>query len=226
MTQEFFEEVKCNEELERYVLKLLQLLTLDYDIDYNTTVAALASIIDTKHKYTAGHSHRVAIYSTAIANAMELPIDSVERLLIAGMLHDIGKIAVPSSILDKASRLTDEEFKIVKSHPEYTKQVLGMVSSLKKIALIAGSHHERVDGMGYPLGLTELELSIEAKILAVADAFDAMTSLRPYQPLKTPKEAIKELKLGAGTQFDKEVVEMSTCLLDSEEYIRNGYNVI
>jgi HD-GYP domain-containing protein (c-di-GMP phosphodiesterase class II) len=221
VTTDFFEIVKDIASLEEMVKEMLTNLTLPIQVNQDATAAALASIIDTKHKYTSGHSQRVALYSVALANVMELPLDSVERVLTAGLLHDLGKVAVPSKILDKPDRLTKKEFDIVKKHPGYTKEILETVSVLKPIASIAGGHHERIDGLGYPLGLKGDELPLEAKILIVADAFDAMTSLRPYQRLLTPEEALKEIKAKVNTQFDKNIIDVSECLLKSVDYIRN-----
>ncbi|MBS3987990.1 MAG: HD domain-containing protein [Erysipelothrix sp.] len=225
MSSEFFETLKDEQMVEDEIKRKLNHVALSVDIDHNSTAFALASIIDTKHKYTAGHSHRVAIYSAAIANVMELPVERAEGILIAGMLHDVGKISVPSYILDKPGKLTDKEFDIVRLHPKNTAEVLSMVTNLRDLAPIAGGHHERVDGKGYPLGLKKSEIHLDAKILSIADAFDAMTSIRPYQKTKTPLEALRVIQAGAGRQFDKDIVEICKCLLESEEFIRNGYNV-
>lgn len=173
------------------------------------TLEVIAQIIDMKHPFTAGHSLRVSRYAMAIALAMKLNHDEVTQIKWAGLIHDIGKLIVPRKILDKPSTLTKKEFTYVKKHPEMTHKILEMVSSLKDIAPVASGHHEYFNGSGYPLGLKAKESALGARILTVCDAFDAMTSNRPYRKPLNPLAACREIKRLAGKQFDPEIVKFA-----------------
>ncbi|WP_109206900.1 HD-GYP domain-containing protein [Moorella sp. Hama-1] len=177
------------------------------------TIDLFAEIIDAKHAYTAGHSHRVAAYALRLARCLGYGEEELQRLEVAGLLHDFGKIAVPRAVLDKPGRLDRDELQVVRRHPAWTIELLSGVSGLKDLARDAGLHHERYDGKGYPYGLHDGEIPAGARIIAVADAFDAMTSNRPYQRTCTPAEAVQILSGGAGSQFDPEVVAVAPCLL-------------
>jgi HD-GYP domain-containing protein (c-di-GMP phosphodiesterase class II) len=142
-----------------------------------------------------------------------LPEGQAERLKVAGYLHDAGKVAVPRSILDKPGRLTIDEFKLMKRHPVYTMEIMSMVNSLKDLVVIAGGHHERYDGAGYPDGLTGESIPFGARIMAVADAYDAMTSLRPYQRQRSTTEARDILIKNSGSQFDPRVAKVAAKVL-------------
>ena len=130
-----------------------------------------------------------------------------ERIRIAGLFHDIGKVGIPDSILLKNSKLTPEEYARIQQHPTLGRKVLSSISAFRDILDIVESHHERYDGHGYPHGLQGTDIPEEARIIGVADAFDAMTSKRAYRNSLTPEEAIQELKNGRGTQFDADVVD-------------------
>jgi HD-GYP domain-containing protein (c-di-GMP phosphodiesterase class II) len=162
-----------------------------------------------KHPYTSGHSQRVSRYAMAIALAMNMEHDQITKIKWAGLIHDIGKLRIPRKILDKTDKLSQKEFHRVKKHAMLTDKILNMISTLKSISLIASSHHERFDGTGYPRGLKNNQIPIEARILAVCDAFDAMTSNRPYRMTLNQADACKELEKGAGTQFDPQIVKQS-----------------
>ncbi|MGI9860667.1 HD domain-containing phosphohydrolase [Moorella naiadis] len=177
------------------------------------TIDLFAGIIDAKHAYTAGHSHRVAAYALKLARCLGYGVEELQRLEIAGLLHDFGKIAVPRAVLDKPGRLDRDELQVVRRHPVRTIELLSGVSGLKDLARDAGLHHERYDGKGYPYGLHDGEIPAGARIIAVADAFDAMTSNRPYQWTRTPAEAVQVLAGGAGSQFDPKIVGVASCLL-------------
>ncbi|PRR72898.1 HD-GYP domain-containing protein [Neomoorella humiferrea] len=177
------------------------------------TINLFAQIIDAKHTYTAGHSRRVASYAMKLGRCLGMDDEGIQRLEIAGLLHDFGKIAVPRAILDKPGRLDEREWEIVQQHPGRTIELLNGVTSLKSLARDAGLHHERYDGKGYPYGLKGTEIPLGARIIAVADAFDAMTSRRPYQPTRTFEEALAMLAKGSGIQFDPAVVAVADCLL-------------
>ena len=214
---DYFEQIRDDENIPTMVLKTIQELPpLDLGScsnDYRGAVRIFAEVIDAKHSYTAGHSLRVANYTYKLAKALELPEKDVYRYETAAFLHDAGKVAVPKSILDKPGALTNEEFKLMKRHPVYTVEILSMVSELKDIAPIAGGHHERYDGRGYPDGIMGDNIPLGARIMAISDAFDAMTSLRPYQKTRTSSEAKEILLKNAGSQFDPELVEVAVKVL-------------
>ncbi|MCX7704626.1 MAG: HD-GYP domain-containing protein, partial [Planctomycetota bacterium] len=166
------------------------------------TTLALAKTIEYKDPYTRGHCERVMGYSDAIALKIGFSEKDRKRLRYACILHDIGKIGIPGRILDKPGRLTDEEYEIVKRHSVLGEELVKGVPFLKEIALFIRWHHERWDGKGYPDGLKGYEIPLESRIMAIADAFDAMTSDRPYRKALSRLEAIEEIKRGSGSQFD------------------------
>ena len=181
---------------------------------YLNTVQSLANAIEAKDQYTRGHCERVTEYSVAIGNAMGLGDDDVYNLRLAGILHDIGKIGIDSNILNKAGKLTDEEFAQIQRHPVIGYNILKGIEFLEKCREIIYQHHERVDGTGYPLGLKDSQIGILSKIVAVADAYDAMTSERPYRSTPLTREAaILQLEENKGTQFDGDVVEVFSQLI-------------
>lgn len=186
------------------------------DQTLKAAIALFAQIIDAKHGYTGGHSQRVAVYAVKLAQCLGLEEAEREKVEVAGLLHDFGKVAVPRPVLDKAGPLSQEEWQVVKRHPGRTIALLSQISGLKEVAELAGLHHERYDGRGYPYGLRDGEIPLAARIIAVADAYDAMTSPRPYQLTRTPAQALEMLQKGAGTQFDPEVVAMAPVLVDPE----------
>jgi diguanylate cyclase (GGDEF)-like protein len=169
------------------------------------TVAALASAVDAKDPYTQGHSLRVSRYAAALASMMELPATQVARIQLAGQLHDVGKIGVPDAILTKAGKLTPDEFDAIRQHPVIGERMLADVLFLRDILPAVRHHHERWDGRGYPDGLRAAEIPQDAAIVAVADAFDAMTSSRTYRSALPLAEARRRIIEGSGTQFDPSV---------------------
>jgi HD-GYP domain-containing protein (c-di-GMP phosphodiesterase class II) len=179
---------------------------------FKATVRVFAKIIDAKHKYTAGHSHRVAAYGVKLAKEIGYGEDQLEELEIAGLLHDFGKISVPNRILDKAGPLDEDEFAVIRAHPGRTAELLNMIGGLKHLAWIAAGHHERYDGRGYPLKLAGEEIPLGARILCIADAFDAMTSNRSYQRNRSFEEAGEVIKKYAGSQFDPELAKAAEVL--------------
>lgn len=172
-----------------------------------STVKSLASAIDAKDKYTRNHSARVTEFTLKIAQNMGLSKKDMESLELASLLHDIGKIAVPEHILNKPDKLTDEEFKLIKEHPERGEFILGPVLELKEVGMIVRSHHEKYDGTGYPDGLKGNEIPLGSRIMGVADAYDSIISDRPYRNATSHRRAVKEIIACSGTQFDPEVVE-------------------
>ena len=173
-----------------------------------STVSALANSIDARDPYTKGHSERVTAYAVMIAEGLDLGADELERLRYAGLLHDIGKIRIRDHILHKPGRLTDLEFNEMKKHPEYGVEIMQPVEAFKHILPAMLHHHERFDGRGYPHGLAGDEIPLTARILCVADCFDAMTSDRPYRKGMPVADAVAELSKNKTTQFDPKLVDI------------------
>ena len=174
---------------------------------YLSTIQALNKTVEAKDPYTSGHANRVEKFAVELAEAYHLPFESVQNIKTASILHDIGKIGINDSILNKATRLSQEEFHEIMRHPSIGADIISKVDFLKDITTIVKHHHERFDGKGYPDGLHGDEIPIEAAILTIADSFDAMTSDRPYRKALTQEEAFEELKRNAGTQFHPQLVE-------------------
>jgi putative nucleotidyltransferase with HDIG domain len=164
------------------------------------TVGALVGALEAKDEYTNGHSTRTSQYALQLAKKLKLEIDE-ESFLTGAILHDIGKIGIPDSVLDKKSSLTDEEYTLIKEHPLMGAKILKNTNSLKHVVPMVIHHHERFDGRGYPSGLAGKSIPLEARILAVADTFDALTSNRPYRTAFSPEYAYEEILKHAGTQF-------------------------
>jgi putative nucleotidyltransferase with HDIG domain len=171
------------------------------------TIRTLASVIDAKSPWTKGHSERVTNYALVIGKEMGLPEKDLENLKLSGLLHDIGKVGTYDLILDKAGKLTDDEFEHVKMHPEKGAEILKPISQLRDVIPIILYHHERYRGEGYPASIEGEDIPLCARILCVADSFDSMTAERPYRPTPGREYAISELKRCSGTQFDPKVVE-------------------
>jgi len=172
------------------------------------TAEALANAIEKRDPYTGDHTQRVMKYSLVIAHHMNLTEDEKENLKLAAILHDIGKIGVEDSILRKESELDNDEYDKIKRHPEFGEEILGHITMLKKVIPGMKHHHERPDGSGYPNGLLTGEIPTVAKIIAVADTFDAITTDRPYRKAKSREEALSEIVSKAGSQLDREVVDV------------------
>jgi len=171
------------------------------------TLRSLANAIEAKDPYTHGHSMRVQMWATAVAKAMGITGDRLRALSYAAELHDIGKIAIPDEVLKAPRRLSDAEWAIVQEHPRRGLKMVQHLGFLESAQSAILHHHERLDGAGYPDGLTGSEISLEARILAVVDAYDAMTSARPYRPPLSHEEAAAELRQCVGTQFDPACVD-------------------
>ncbi len=192
------------------------------------SITSLANALEAKDKYTHGHSHRVTEIAVAIAQELGVSVEKIEKISLAGLVHDIGKIGVRESVLNKPGKLTDDEFEHVKLHCEIGEHILRPVIEDKEVLEMVRHHHERYDGTGYPDGLAGEQITKGASIvavaeavaeacdtivsdaamtLAVADAYDSMTSARPYRPAMTSKVACAELKRGKGKQFDPSIVE-------------------
>jgi putative nucleotidyltransferase with HDIG domain len=180
---------------------------------YVSTVRLLVSRIEEKDPYTHGHTERVAEYAVGIAKELGFTVDEVQRIQFGAFLHDIGKVHTQSDILQKPGALTEEEWMLVKAHPVRGAEMIRGVKFLERVTDMVRHHHERVDGKGYPDGLTGEQISIGAKIVNVADAFDAMTTDRPYRVGFTVEKAVDQMVDKAGTQFAAEIVEVFVAAL-------------
>jgi putative nucleotidyltransferase with HDIG domain len=188
----------------------------DMKRDYINSIYALAAAVDAKDHYTHGHSTTVMRYSTKIAEKMGLPADEIETIQYAGLLHDIGKIGISENIINKPSRLTKEEYAIIKMHPQLGANIISRIDSLKKLVPMVLAHHEWYNGTGYPLGLRGEEIPLGGRIISVADAYSTITSKRPYRDARTVMDGITELRKCSGTQFDKDIVEFFVLVLEQE----------
>jgi putative nucleotidyltransferase with HDIG domain len=184
----------------------------------------LAKVIDARDPFAAGHAATVAGYAAAIAAKLGLQAERLENVRQAALLHDIGKLGIPESILFKPGRLTDDEYTRIKTHAALGGEFLETSQGLRHLAPWVAHHHERWDGRGYPHGLRGDEIPLEARILAVCDAVEAMASDRPYHRAMSLDEIITELRLGAGTQFDPAVVQAFISIVEQkgERYIVNS----
>jgi HD superfamily phosphohydrolase YqeK len=180
------------------------------------TVEALAEAIDTKDKYTNGHSRRVAEYSKMIAKRAGKTDAECDEIYIVGLLHDVGKIGIPIKIINKETALTDEEYETIKTHTTAGKKILSKISMSPDLVLGANYHHERYDGTGYPEGKKGDDIPEVARIIAVADAYDAMASKRSYRDALPQKVIREELVKGSGTQFDPTFAKIMIELVDSD----------
>ncbi len=176
------------------------------------TIKSIASALDSKDTYTHGHSVRVTLYSLILGKELGLGPRELEDIETAGLLHDIGKIAIPQSILCKPGKLTDDEFKIMKLHPENSERLVMSIKKLNGISSWLRTHHERWDGRGYPNGLKGEEIPLSARIIALADTYDAMTSTRSYRVALSHQTAIEEIQRCAGGQFDPELAQRFVAL--------------
>ena len=170
-------------------------------------VESMADVVDRRDPYTGQHSKSVAEHAVRIARQLHLPARDVELIRLAARVHDLGKIAVPDEVLNKQGRLTDEEFAIMKKHPETGAEILAKFPEYRRGRELVLAHHERVDGRGYPRGLAGEDIPFGARVIAVADSWDAMTSDRPYRQAMDKRVAMAELLRGRGIQWDAEIVD-------------------
>ena len=211
-------EKELRKTLEKKEAQLISGRATVKDMNLNT-IKTLAVAIEAKDYYTRGHSDRVTRYAVDIAQEMGLPRKEIRVIQQAGILHDLGKLGVDDAILRKPDKLTDEEYNLVKKHPELGEHMLMPLKFLKDEKPIVRHHHERFDGKGYPDGLKEEAIPLGARIIAVADTFDAMTSDRPYRPIYPMDKAVEEIQRCSGTQFDPSVVEAFLKLIKSDKYV-------
>ncbi len=200
--------------VEALVRRLRQALRQNQEL-FLETIRTLAAAIDAKDTYTRGHSERVSSYSMAIARHLGLDQDEVFRVRIAAILHDVGKLGIKDGILNKPGGLTDEEFAIMRRHPEIGAQIMAPIRMLKDIIPGIRNHHETWDGTGYPDRLKAKEIPRVARIIGVADTFDAMTTTRPYQKAMTLEYVINRMKQMSGSRFDPEVIDAFMAAVDA-----------
>jgi putative nucleotidyltransferase with HDIG domain len=185
--------------------------------------AAMVVLLDSKDEYTAQHSAAVAMYCRDIASALQLPEEEAEALHLAGLLHDLGKVGVPDAVLRKTTVLDDQDWSFVREHPEKGAEVLSHLVAYQDVADIVRYHHERLDGSGYPCGMSAESIPELSKILAVADSYHAMTSDRPYHSARSSFEALKELRRMSGRTLDGRYVEaLARVLRDKDLAYRDG----
>lgn len=195
-----------SESLEENIAKLAKAAEENREL-FVGTVKALAAAIDGKDKYTRGHSERVARFSVAMGKRMGMDEVELETLRISALLHDVGKIAIDDNILKKPAALTDDEFEIMKTHPQKGYKIMSQIPAMKDFLPGMYMHHEMVNGMGYPQGLKGDDIPLQAKIVSVADTFDAMTTDRPYQKGMDLETALNRIRSFVGTRYDGKVVE-------------------
>lgn len=195
-----------SDNVEEHIAKLAKAAEENREL-FVGTVKALAAAIDGKDKYTRGHSERVARISLAIGKRLGMDAEELETLRISALLHDVGKIAIDDSILKKPAALTDEEFAIMKTHPQRGYKIMSQIPAMKDFLPGMYMHHEMVNGQGYPQGLTDKDIPMQAKIVSVADTFDAMTIDRPYSKGMTLKDSLDRIASFIGTRYDGRVVQ-------------------
>ncbi|HEY2574843.1 MAG TPA: HD-GYP domain-containing protein [Streptosporangiaceae bacterium] len=187
---------------------------------YEATMAALCKAVETKDFYTRGHSERVSKGSGMLAREIGMRADRLEAITYAGMLHDVGKLGVPTKVLQKSGRLTEEEYAAIQLHPMRGLEIVREIGFLDEALAGIMHHHERLDGRGYPLGLAGDEIPEFARVIAVADAFDSMTSTRSYRGARRIDQAIAELRKWSGTQFDPALVDAFVTALERDGWER------
>lgn len=196
---------QMSEQVERFIGDLQRAAGENREL-FIGTVKALAAAIDGKDPYTRGHSERVSRFSVAIAQGMDLSDEEIEKIRISALLHDVGKIGIDDNILKKPSALTDEEFEVMKQHPQKGYKIMSQIPAMREFLSGMYMHHEMINGAGYPQGLKGDEIPLMARIVSVADTFDAMTTDRPYQRAMKFDDAVERIKSFVGTRYDEEVV--------------------
>jgi putative nucleotidyltransferase with HDIG domain len=186
---------------------------------YRETLASLSNALEAKDAITSQHTEEVVRLAVGVAAELELDLEAIRSAELGAVLHDIGKVRVPESILNKPGPLTDEEWAVMKTHPEIGEHILRPIQSLQNILPVVRHHHERWDGTGYPDGLSGRAIPLGARIVAVCDAYRAMTENRPYRAALSGSEARAELEAGAGTQFDEDCVTALFQALDRRDAV-------
>jgi len=196
---------QMTDQIERFVSDLQRSAAENREL-FLGTVKALAAAIDGKDPYTRGHSERVSRFSIATAQGLGLHEEEIEKIRVSALLHDVGKIGIDDRILKKPSALTDEEFEIMKTHPQKGFKIMSQIPAMRDFLPGMYMHHEMINGQGYPRGLKADEIPMQARIVSVADTFDAMTTERPYQHAMDLEAALTRLKSFVGTRYDAKVV--------------------
>jgi HD-GYP domain-containing protein (c-di-GMP phosphodiesterase class II) len=202
--------------LERERSAELELVLGDLQETYIATMKSLAQVVEAKDRATRGHLERTQAYGVALAARIDADLASGPELGYGFFLHDVGKVGIPESILCKGGPLSPSEWEVMRAHPTIGAQIVAPMRFLGDAALVIRHHHERFDGTGYPGGLAGEAIPLSARIFAVADAFDAMTSDRPYRGALPVDRALLEIREGAGTQFDPEVVRVFVDVMEEE----------
>ena len=184
-----------------------------------STINAMATLVEKRDPVTAGHQRRVAKLASAIATELGLPEEQIETVKVAGLLHDIGKIEIPSQILNKSSELSDAEYKMVQFHVEAGYDILKTLELPWDICPLVLQHHERMNGSGYPKGLSGEDICMGARILSVAEVVEAMSSIRPYRPSCGIKKALDEISKNKGNFFDADVADTCIRLFNEKEFV-------
>ncbi|MBI5590728.1 MAG: HD domain-containing protein [Deltaproteobacteria bacterium] len=205
-------------EREKQALRELRTANAALHATLDDTIDALASSLEMRDPYTAGHQQRVAALACAMAEEMGLPDPVIDAIRMAGRVHDIGKISVPSEILSKPSRLKENEMSLIKEHARVGFEILSKVRFQSPIAKIVLQHHERINGTGYPEGLRGPDILLEARIIAVADVVEAISSHRPYRPALGIDTALHEITKNKGALYDSEVVDACLRLFNAKDY--------
>jgi HD-GYP domain-containing protein (c-di-GMP phosphodiesterase class II) len=208
--QDITDKKRAEEQIQGYVVQLEKALM--------NTVEVATTISELRDPYTAGHEHRVAEIAVAIGAELGLDARQQEGLRVAGHLHDVGKITIPSEILSKPGKLSANEFALIKGHPQSGYDILKNVEFPWPVAQVAHQHHERIDGSGYPQGLKGDDILFEARIMAVADVVEAMASHRPYRPGLGIDKALAEIERGRGTAYDPQAADACLRLFREKGY--------
>ncbi len=206
--------------LQRNLADEVEKKTMEYEELFIQVVESLATAIDAKDTYTNGHSVRVAEYSKEIAKRYGYNEEKQDAVFMMGLLHDVGKIGIPDSMINKPARLTDEEFALIKTHPSVGARILSNIKKMPRLADGARWHHERYDGKGYPDGLSGEDIPEESRMIAVADAYDAMTSNRSYRRSLSQEVVRSEIEKGKGTQFDPQFADIMIQMIDEDTEYR------
>ena len=205
--EQYLKEVRFKDLAENELLEII-----------NSLIFAFVNALDAKSPWTMGHSMRVRHYSLLLAAELDVSDEELQFLDIAALLHDIGKIGTYDDILNKVGELTEDEYNLIKMHPDHAVQILSPIKKFKEILPIVKHHHERLDGRGYPDGIANQKIPFLARILCVADAYDAITSERPYKSHMLKDDAVREVAKKAGTQFDPDVVSALVKIHNNPEF--------
>jgi putative nucleotidyltransferase with HDIG domain len=195
------------------------------ELDIDSICETFADVVDAKSPFTYRHSIGVMDAAVAIGTVLGLPANRMQTLRRAALLHDLGKLAISNTILDKPTKLTPEEFAIVKTHPGLSAEILSSIGAFRKIAILAGEHHEKLDGSGYPAGLCGKQLSLESRLLAVADVYGALSEKRPYREALAPAQIAAIMDRDVPAKLDGECYEALRTLMANGTLPVNSYQL-